>query len=220
MTPTAKASTITGLMQSVGSCEMNCEHGFCEYVGGNQNTHQLSYQSGRMLQRCVCHDGWTGTGCELEAQQCDMATGKCPNGRDCENGNCDCSTADALSPVASRQCRNPYTEYCSSAYNPNVELSFCTNGGVCRGSLMAAQVAPGDTSVNALYEREGCVCPREYYGPHCEFIHHTLPPLTSSTSSSTVVETRTAAGATISPTLHQPQQTQHPTKHPARALKI
>jgi len=37
---------------------------------------------------------------------------------------------------------------------------------------MAAAVAPGNTSVNVLYEHEGCVCPKEYYGPHCEFIRH------------------------------------------------
>lgn len=179
---TVSASSITSLMRTVGSCEMNCERGFCEKVEGDHVTHRFLFQEGRMLQRCSCPYGWTGTGCELEVQQCDMNSLTCPNGSPCavnEKGShhCDCAVADRLSTFASQQCRRPYTEYCSASYDPNKPLSFCTNGGVCRGSVMAAEAAPGNTSVNALYEHEGCICPREYYGPHCEFIHRSLPPV-------------------------------------------
>jgi len=137
-----------------------------------------------MLQRCSCPYSWTGTGCELEVQQCDMNSLTCPNGKPCavnENGShhCDCAVADMLSTFASQQCRRPYTEYCSASYDSIKPLSFCTNGGVCRGSVMAAKAAPGNTSVNDLYEHEGCICPREYYGPHCEFIHRSLPPISN-----------------------------------------
>ena len=173
------ASSIDSLMLTVGSCEMNCEHGFCEMVQGDQELLQHLFQSGQLLQHCSCPYGWTGTGCELEVEQCDVNSMTCPNGTPCTNEhgayNCDCSVANSLSKLARQQCRRPYTDYCSATYDPNKPLSFCTNGGVCRASVMAAEVAPGNTTVNALYEHEGCICPPEYYGPHCEFIHRSLP---------------------------------------------
>ena len=188
------SSITTSLMQDVGTCEMNCEHGVCEMVQGGREKLQLLFQSGMPLQRCVCPYGWTGTGCELEVEQCDINTHTCPNGFPCDTNqyganNCDCSIADSLSKAAGRQCRRPYTDYCSSTYDPNKPLSFCTNGGVCRASVMAAKESPGNTTVNSRYEHEGCICPPEYYGPHCEFIHRTVP--SSSVEQEQIVEPAT-----------------------------
>jgi hypothetical protein len=76
-------------------------------------------------------------------------------------------------------CRRPYTEYCAKdLYNAKQEkqqppTTFCTNGGKCRGSILAAQLAPRNTTVNELYQNLGCICPPEFYGPHCEILRYT-----------------------------------------------
>jgi hypothetical protein len=85
---------------------------------------------------------------------------------------CDCSVAEEVSRFAGLMCRNPYTEFCADKYDPKESTSFCTNGGKCKSSFISAQVAPGNTTINNEYRHLGCVCPKEFYGPHCELLKY------------------------------------------------
>jgi hypothetical protein len=105
-----------------------------------------------------------------------MESMTCGNGVPCENlsddtYSCNCAVAELVSRFAARQCRIPYTEYCSDHYSPDEPLAFCTNGGKCKAGIIAAKISPGNTTLNSMYQNAGCVCPPEYYGPHCEFLH-------------------------------------------------
>ena len=175
---------------STFTCSLNCENGgYCEYVTGSDAELQVKLQSGVLIMQCICPETYTGLGCEQERPVCDMNTLKCPNGMPCDPDpsnatryHCDCSMADAISHRASQFCRRTYTEYCFSSSSNNqwkrdaaMGLAFCTNGGKCKADIIAAREAPWNTTANALYEQAGCNCPAEYYGPHCEFLHHALP---------------------------------------------
>lgn len=136
-------------------------------------------QSGKLVASCHCKPGFTGIACENIDQECILPERKCSNGSPCrpkENDDgstkwaCDCALADSLSEFAGQMCRNPLTEYCSGKFDPHSPLVFCTNGGRCRADIIGAQVDPGNTTVNSLYQHAGCVCPRDFYGPHCEFL--------------------------------------------------
>lgn len=162
------------------SCQLRCENGgVCEFLPGlpdDKDALARKVQAGQMIQRCSCPEGFTGTGCELPAQQCNMESMTCSNGSPCEKlsddlHSCNCAVAEQISRFAARQCRIPYTEYCSDHYDPDQSLAFCTNGGKCKAGIIAAKISPGNTTINSKYQNAGCVCPPEYYGPHCEFLH-------------------------------------------------
>jgi hypothetical protein len=171
---------------STFTCSLNClNSGYCEYVTGSDAELQAMLQSGIMIMQCICPEQYTGMGCELERPVCNLSTLKCPNGAACEQDphdptqyNCDCSIADTVSYRASQFCRRTYTEYCYSGSSSQLKrdtemgIAFCTNGGKCKGDILAAKEAPWNTTANALYEQAGCNCPAEYYGPHCEFLRH------------------------------------------------
>jgi hypothetical protein len=179
-------------MTTVSSCTLNCENeGYCEFVPGDQNVLKILVQSGQMIQRCVCPEGYTGMGCEQKCEQDEAGV-----------YHCDCSIADSLSPTAARMCRHTYTEYCGVEYNPKRPLSFCTNGGKCKAGLIAARVAPGNTTFNAKYENAGCICPLEYYGPHCELMHNILTKTTvSAPSQVTSIPTKPTANSSSPPSV-------------------
>jgi hypothetical protein len=213
----AGANSTTTSTSPLGGCSLNCENdGHCEFVNENGEELQMLVQSGRMIMQCICPIQYTGMGCEQDRPVCDISTLACPNGSPCEVNatdpktfQCDCSVADTISHTASRFCRQTYTEYCLSANdlssilvgNGNLEIAFCTNGGKCKADLIAAQVAPGNTTVNSLYEQEGCICPAEFYGPHCEFMHlkppivqqYEIPPIANESAVPTETMAPTAA---------------------------
>ncbi|GAX13010.1 hypothetical protein FisN_2Hh495 [Fistulifera solaris] len=130
-----------------------------------------------MIEQCACDEGYGGAACDVPVEPC-QSDGKCKNGRPCQRQRdtgemvCDCSVAEEVSRFAGLMCRNPYTEYCADKYDPNESTSFCTNGGKCKSSFISAQVAPGNTTINNEYRHLGCVCPKEFYGPHCELLKY------------------------------------------------
>lgn len=160
-----------------GQCGLSCEHGTCTLASDRQEELSAMVQSGKMIEHCVCDEGYGGVACDLPIQPC-QSNGKCNNGRACQRAKatgelaCECSDADGVSRFAGLMCRNPYTEYCADKYDPNESTSFCTNGGKCKSSFISAQVAPGNTTINNEYRHLGCVCPKEFYGPHCEFLKY------------------------------------------------
>ena len=163
----------------LSKCSLSCENGgICQYMSGTIVEIQNWMQSGQMIMKCQCTEGYTGMGCEQERPVCNLESLKCPNGVACDTYrdsipteyHCDCSVADRVSSTTARFCRNTYTEYCSSGITVEPPISFCTNGGKCKADVISAQIAPFNTSVNEEYEHAGCICPSEYYGPHCEFM--------------------------------------------------
>ena len=114
-------------------------------------------QSGHLIEYCICPTGFTGTVCEQVVEECSLPERKCRNGAPCTQNaaggwGCECSAADSISSFAGFQCRNMITEYCSGKYDPTAPVLFCTNGGRCEADFLAAQVAPGDTSLNRAYQ--------------------------------------------------------------------
>ena len=160
------------------ACDLYCENGgFCEYVSDDNDELSALVQRGAMIQKCVCPTGFGGTGCEIVLQECGN-DGKCHNGRPCsaETGTCECADAEHVSKFAGMMCHRPYTEYCADRYHPDDDndepLQFCTNGGKCKSSIIAAQVAPGNTTMNDHFSHMGCICPLDFYGPHCELLKY------------------------------------------------
>lgn len=143
---------------STVSCDLQCSNGgYCALIDGTPEELAKKAQSGHLIEKCVCQPGFTGISCQTAVEQCILPERKCHNGVPCTQNadgewGCDCSVADSLSAFAGYQCRNPSTEYCTGKYVPNAALSFCTNGGRCEGDFIAAQVAPGDTAFNQVYQ--------------------------------------------------------------------
>ena len=147
-------------------CRLNCANGgHCKYKGTDEAQLSHDIQSGRLVQTCVCQPGFVGMGCEIPS----------PCGAQEEQGTqCDyCSVvADEMSKFAGMMCRKPFTEYCNAA---TATTDFCTNGGKCMASFVAAHFAPGNTTANSQFAGLGCICNPAFYGPHCELLklpHH------------------------------------------------
>ena len=217
MTAQTVNTSITTDFINLSTCSLNCENnGVCQYLNGTMEELQNRMQSGYMIMKCQCTEGYTGLGCEQVRPTCNVPTLKCPNGVPCDTYpgsnptqyHCDCSVADRISSTTARFCRNTYTEYCSPGIiNGANEISFCTNGGKCKGDIISAQLAPFNTSVNANYEHAGCICPPEYDGPHCEWMRlvstNTKSPAISGNHSSTLapsMEESMTSSATMEPT--------------------
>jgi hypothetical protein len=164
------------------SCDLSCANGgYCTLKEGTPEELLKQQQSGKLIEICVCQPGFTGVACDEIVEECSSSERRCHNGAPCQkdeddNWTCSCDAAFALSSFAGSMCKKPITEYCSGRYKPDSALSFCTNGGRCKADFIAAQVAPGDTSVNLKYQHEGCVCAPEFHGPHCEFLKLTSEP--------------------------------------------
>jgi EGF-like domain len=140
-------------------CDLECANGgYCTLKEGDDVTLAKHAQSGSLIEVCVCRPGFTGVACENTMEQCDSEEGKCHNGLPCEQDSatgewgCDCTIADSINSFAGKMCRNPTTEYCTGKFQPNSDLYFCTNGGRCLADFIAAQLAPGDTTVNRVYQ--------------------------------------------------------------------
>ena len=142
----------------VPSCDLECANGgYCLLEEGTAEELAKDAQSGHLIEVCICQPGYTGIACENLLEQCSLPERRCHNGAPCSQNKdgewgCDCSIADVMSPFAGKMCRKPITEYCSGKFQPGAALSFCTNGGRCLADFIAAQVAPGDTSVNKKFQ--------------------------------------------------------------------
>ena len=157
-----------------GLCRLECENGGnCSYVDNNETVLAHDMQSGKLIEKCTCPPGFGGTGCEIPVEQCQEPTRECHNGAPCTLSastgayTCDCVVADAVSKFAGMMCRKPFTEYCNNAGG---SVSFCTNGGKCKNSLVVAHLAPGNFTAIQAIRHLGCVCNGAFYGPHCEFL--------------------------------------------------
>lgn len=157
-------------------CTLECENGgYCEFVAEDDATLEKEAQRGDLIQKCICTPGYSGLGCEIKVNQC-AEDNLCYNGMPCthEDGSssyrCDCALADRVSTFAGLMCRAPFTEYCTGRYESSSSTPFCTNGGKCKSSLIAAQVAPGNFTVNVQKQHLGCMCPPDFYGSHCELL--------------------------------------------------
>ena len=106
--------------------------------------------------------------CEHSKKPCD----RLPD----DSYTCACHVADRVDArAAGRACRKWNTEYCTGSFQvsvstPTPQVYFCTNGGKCQSDFLAAQIAPGDASVNAQFADAGCACNPNFYGPHCEYL--------------------------------------------------
>ena len=104
-----------------------------------------------MVHECICPMGFRGMSCEVKEEEhpsCDT-----DNTDKSGRSECDCVVADQMSVFAGEQCRKPFTEYGASLKNTiGGHISFCTNGGKLKGDLMAAQVSPGNTTNNVLFQ--------------------------------------------------------------------
>ncbi|CAB9510993.1 EGF [Seminavis robusta] len=148
-------------------CDMECHNnGVCRFFAHEQHDLQKRMQSGHLVQECICPMGYRGMSCDVDVQ----TELRCMANQDAKE--CDCAAADKISAFAGQQCRKPFTEYCASLSNSvGGHISFCTNGGKCRGDLIAAAVAPGNTANNYVFQHTGCVCPPEFIGEHCELLN-------------------------------------------------
>ena len=95
-----------------------------------------------------------------------------------EQWTCECSAADERSEFAGRMCRNPITQYCQRGpYDPHLPtIHFCTNGGRCESdfsptskSLFSTSTQPPSNNKDDVTGSTKCRCPKDFYGPHCEF---------------------------------------------------
>ena len=111
-----------------------------------------------MVQECICPMGFRGMSCdvnEAEHENCQSDQQKHTDqyGGSSSDDDCDCVVADQMSLFAGEQCRKPYTEYGASLQQTiGGHISFCTNGGKLKGDIMAAQISPGNTSSNYLFQ--------------------------------------------------------------------
>jgi hypothetical protein len=170
-------------------CQLNCANGgHCEYTGSDEAQLSHDIQSGHLVQICVCQPGFVGMGCEIPSP-CGVLEVK--------DTQCDYCTvvADEMSKFAGMMCRKPFTEYCSAA---TATTDFCTNGGKCVASFVAANLAPGNTTANSQFAGLGCICNPAFYGPHCELLK--LPRHVDDPDILTLASVGSSSSGTISTT--------------------
>mmetsp|Transcript_27008 Transcript_27008/g.79803 ORF Transcript_27008/g.79803 Transcript_27008/m.79803 type:complete len:282 (-) Transcript_27008:621-1466(-) len=159
-------------------CDLPCENGgYCSLLPGDKKELSNRAAAGDLLEKCVCRPGYEGTTCELAVEECSdfesVRQQTCRSGVPCKRiaiagsgiarYGCDCGVAMSVSRFAYEMCRQPATEYCGRS-NSIQANSFCTNGGSCAGNLGLRKVDKGP------FQHEGCVCPPEFHGPHCEYL--------------------------------------------------
>jgi hypothetical protein len=175
-------SMSSGTPTLLPACNLACSNGgTCSYISDDLEVLYIEYLKGTLIQQCNCPAGYTGTACEIYQPNmaCDMDTKLCHNGMACQlaegtstDYKCQCAVHMALNSFVASMCIKSYTEYCTDWDDGDNELLYCTNGGKCKSSIIAALVAPKNTSVNVLYEHSGCICAPDYYGPHCELLRY------------------------------------------------
>lgn len=128
-------------------CDMECQNeGVCRFFSYERYDLQKRMQSGHQVQECICPLGFRGMACDVtvEEHQCETED---------TSDKCNCAAADKVSKFAGEQCRKPFTEFCASLANSlGGHISYCTNGGKCRGDLLAAQISPGNTTSNYVFQ--------------------------------------------------------------------
>mmetsp|Transcript_23479 Transcript_23479/g.43427 ORF Transcript_23479/g.43427 Transcript_23479/m.43427 type:complete len:273 (-) Transcript_23479:164-982(-) len=165
------------------TCDLSCENGgYCTPVTGDGAELSNRAAAGYLLEKCVCRPGYGGTACEQIIDECSVVVDDngverqrtCHSGVPCKRSTgiddgsearyeCDCGAAEAVSRFAYEMCRRPATEYCG-LFDSAQSNSFCTNGGSCASNLGIQIEDKGP------FEHEGCVCPPEFHGPHCEYL--------------------------------------------------
>lgn len=159
------------LITSIQGCELQCQNtGYCSPVSPQNST--TNPVDGTLTEICICPLGYAGLTCSEKTSSM-LACDADAKGTVCENGGscthihrrkkeeawvCDCMVADSVSAFAGTMCRHPATKYCDSG-----NVSFCTNGGSC-GINVVGNVE--DLNLGG----EECLCPKEFTGPHCEFL--------------------------------------------------
>lgn len=176
--------------EQLPKCTLNCTNGgSCSFVSNDWTVLEFEFQRGSLIQRCNCPQGYSGMACEISDRNNPAEI----YGKSASEYNIfaepviDCSVAWSVSRFAGEMCKSgPYTEYClptlrtddniegkiASTTTAKTSIQFCTNGGKCISNIIGAKVDPRNTSINSKYANAGCVCPIDYYGPHCEFLHY------------------------------------------------
>jgi len=121
-------------------CTLNChDHGSCIIMNPNTNEN---------IMRCRCNPGWIGSQCQHRQEFA---------------SNCSCAPGSTcISSYPTSICVCPLDRggpRCYIKLDPCQNLGNCLNGGKC---------VPDDERRNALFVKR-CVCPKDFWGVHCEF---------------------------------------------------
>lgn len=162
------------------SCTLTCLNGgYCSLISEDPNVLAKQAQSGNLIQTCNCPEGYGGIGCEIALTQCRAVLQSAGVVSQQQTLDVCGQLAERVSLFAGAMCRFPVTTYCggsidyaSLSSSTSDPLSFCTNGGKCKSSLLAAQLAPGNMTATWALQYAGCSCPAQFSGPHCEFLNY------------------------------------------------
>jgi hypothetical protein len=145
------------------TCTLQCQNGgSCNFVKGKADELAKKAQSGELIEECICKDGYSGLTCQIPCIDKGTSIGNGTSQWECD----DSIFAKSLSSEYAGT-----TEYCSGeVFNIHTLPQFCTNGGRCRADFLGAEADPGNTTVNRNFQFEGCICPKEFHGPHCELL--------------------------------------------------
>jgi len=134
-------------------CPLLCKNGStCRRKATTKNLFHL-IQLGHTVDSCEpCPSNFAGIACDIPIINND------------HNKTCDYAYRYG-SQFAGLMCQKPVTEYCTMDGS-----DYCTNGGKCTKDF--------DTSRHKDWNFEQgqvCACPREFYGPHCEWLKSAIP---------------------------------------------
>jgi len=168
-------------------CQLDCQNGgYCNFVTRSPDKQLQLFARGSLLEHCVCRPGFAGIACETRVESCSYPDLIChSNGTPCSQRDsdgswvCDCSVAATVSHFARSMCQSPQTSYCGQGDVAN--RSFCTNGGICKANLShsvrtmkeGAEKEDETNENEMLSTHNGCHCPPEFEGPHCEYLRDT-----------------------------------------------
>eukprot|EP00978_Attheya_sp_CCMP212_P017818 scaffold48006_cov51-Attheya_sp.AAC.2 len=115
---------------------------------------------------CSCSDGFIGHKCEVQEATC-------PDGHKCLYGStciripnnipnyhrytCDCSTVESNQIHIGHNCQHIAATFCNAETRVN-HHGFCVNGGACLNIV-----------IDKTKDHQGCTCPQDYEGDHCEY---------------------------------------------------
>eukprot|EP00567_Pseudictyota_dubia_P003415 CAMPEP_0197434992 /NCGR_PEP_ID=MMETSP1175-20131217/2650_1 /TAXON_ID=1003142 /ORGANISM="Triceratium dubium, Strain CCMP147" /LENGTH=565 /DNA_ID=CAMNT_0042963901 /DNA_START=144 /DNA_END=1841 /DNA_ORIENTATION=+ len=159
--------------------EFNCHHG-ATCADGDADYGLVAtfpYMSTNFLdvksykgQHCVCPEEWSGVACKRKVTICGEEEDQfaCFHGSKCvELGSdagskwgCDCTTAKWMGEkefFSGLHCEYRSSDVCATQDEDGLEEGrwFCANGGVCNNEVTEVM--------------KKCDCPKEWFGPHCEY---------------------------------------------------
>jgi len=149
-------STATTTTNAQSCSPSNCEHGTCSDG------------------KCKCLPNYLGPDCSVPFVTCPDGDRTCMNGSVCVRNNeidpitgkykyhCDCSAAFDVNVFAGHQCEHAATTICEAGTSLS-SYAFCTNGGTCVNTVLTGG------------PHEGCECPAEFEGQHCQYLIGTAP---------------------------------------------